>query len=383
MNGAFDHHLREGQAHLAANQPDLAIAPLRHAVQLAPSSVAAVANLGAALFRSGFVEEATPLFERAVRAESHVPLHHINLAMALLSQGQFERAWDEFEWRHQWEGYAAFSQRFGQPEWRGEEISGKTILLHGSRGFGDTLHLARYVPLLAQRGARVLLDSPPELKRLLATMPGSPHLIEPGQPIGNFDVHCPLMALPLTFGTTLQTIPANVPYLTPSAEDVQRWRARVASAGSRLNVGLVWAGNSAHGADRFRSLTLASLAPLSATHVTFFSLQKGPAAAQLAQSLPGMRIVDVAPELRDFADTAALIACLDLVITVDTSAAHLAGALGRPVWTLLSFAGEWRWLRDREDSPWYPTMRLFRQPALGQWTPVIERVAAELTRLQR
>jgi hypothetical protein len=206
--------------------------------------------------------------------------------------------------------------------------------------------------------------------------------IASGDPLPEFDFHCPLLSLPRAFATTLQTIPDSVPYLHADSHEIDRWRTRLAENRSGFNVGLAWAGSSVHAQDRNRSLALSFLSPLARIpNVNFYSLQKGDAATQARNPSDAMKLVDWTEELKDFADTAALIANLDLVITVDTAVAHLAGAMGKPVWVLLPFVPDWRWMMDREDSPWYPTMRLFRQKAAGQWDKVIERVVDCLARL--
>jgi Glycosyltransferase family 9 (heptosyltransferase) len=233
------------------------------------------------------------------------------------------------------------------------------------------------VPLLAERGAEITLECQPELKPLLASLAGARRVIARGQPLGEFDCHLPLLSLPYLFATSLQTIPAAVPYLKVDADRQAAWGRRVAGAGPGFKCGLVWAGNRIHRHDRLRSAPVESLAPLAKVGgVRFFSLQKGADTNQVTRTLPA--IVDVAADLNDYADTAAVLSCLDLLISVDTSAAHLAGALGRPVWTLLSQVPDWRWMLERDCSPWYPTMRLLRQPRPGDWASVIRRAAGDL-----
>ncbi|MBI3710034.1 MAG: hypothetical protein HY246_20500, partial [Proteobacteria bacterium] len=250
--------------------------------------------------------------------------------------------------------------------------------LHAEQGLGDTIQFIRYVPLVAALGGRVVLQVSPELKRLLQAFPGVERLVAPADELPRYDVHLSLLSLPRAFATELPTIPDDVPYVTAEPAAVRAWGQRLAAYRGR-RVGLVWAGRPEHRNDRNRSLQLQKLATLAAVpDVTFLSLQKGPAAAQLAGPPAGFSPVDLGQELGDFADTAAVIANLDLVISVDTSVAHLAGALGRPVWCLLPFAPDWRWLRGREDSPWYPTMRLFRQRRHGDWSDVAARVVEAL-----
>jgi hypothetical protein len=256
-------------------------------------------------------------------------------------------------------------------------LSGKTILLYAEQGVGDCLQFARYAPLVARRGARVLLAVHRELKALLSNLADA--VFAEGEPLPPFDLRCPLLSLPLAFGTTLATIPDNVPYVHADAEQVARWQTRLGPSGS-LRVGLAWSGNPAHKNDYRRSLAFDCLAPvLALPDVQFVSLQKKvrPADAERLRRSP---LIDLAAELNDFADTAAVVASLDLVIAVDTAVAHLAGAMGKPTWVLLPFSPDWRWLLDRDNSPWYPTARLFRQPRIGDWASVIARVAEELWR---
>jgi hypothetical protein len=260
-------------------------------------------------------------------------------------------------------------------------LEGRSLLLHTEQGLGDAVQFIRYLPLAAQRGARIIIECQAELQRLFQTMSGNYQTVVRGQPLPAFDLHCPLLSLPWVFGTNLASIPNDVPYLHADAEDAGRWQDRLGGHCALLKVGLAWAGKPTHQNDRNRSMKLARLAPLGQLPgVHFFSLQKGTAAAEAKAPPAGMELVDWTEELKDFADTAALIANLDLVIAVDTAVVHLAGAMGKPVWTLLPFASDWRWLLDRADSPWYPTMRLFRQATPGDWDGVIRRVAAELSR---
>jgi hypothetical protein len=266
-----------------------------------------------------------------------------------------------------------------QHEWDGGQLAGRTILLHAEQGFGDTLQFIRYLPLVQERGRQIVLECQPELRRLLQSNMPDMSIVSRGHALPPFDVQCPLMSLPRIFATDLTNIPPSVPHLEANADDIAVWRNRLAEHTAPAKVGLVWAGNPDHANDRNRSVELASLAPLAEVPgVRFFSLQKGEAVSETNKLTTNMDLTDTAAELMDFADTAALIANLDLIITVDTAVAHLAGAMGRPVWTLLPFVPDWRWLLNREDSPWYPTMRLFRQPTIGDWEAVFRRVAEEL-----
>jgi hypothetical protein len=297
-----------------------------------------------------------------------------------LLKGDFERGLLHHEWRWHVRDLRMGGRRMEKPAWRGEPLNGARILLHAEQGSGDTLQFLRYAPLVAARGGRVTIEVAAELKRLAMSLKGVEQVIGLGEALPAFDQHCPLLSLPLAFGTTMATIPGEIPYLAAPEPLLAEWRARLA-ASAAPRVGLIWAGRPEHRRDRDRSIALAALAPLADTGATFYSLQKGPAAAQAKGPPAGMVLHDLGAALGDFADTAAAMSALDLVITVDTSPAHLAGAIGKPVWLLLTHAPDWRWFLEREDSPWYPTARLFRQTTRGDWAPVIARVAAELRRL--
>jgi hypothetical protein len=260
-------------------------------------------------------------------------------------------------------------------------LEDRILLLHTEQGLGDAIQFIRYLPLVAQRGGRIIIECQAELQRLFQTMDERWQIVVRGQPLPAFDLHCPLLSLPRVFGTDLANVPNIVPYLHADAQDVRRWQHRLAGHSPNVKVGLAWAGSPTHKNDRNRSMKLATLAPLGQlSGVCLFSLQKGAAAAEAKTPPDGMKMIDWTDELYDFADTAALIANLDLVIAVDTAVVHLSGAMGKPVWTLLPFVPDWRWLLQREDSPWYPSMRLFRQPRIGDWDSVITRVVDALSR---
>jgi len=303
----------------------------------------------------------------------------------LLRNQQFEEGWKEFEWRLQTKRMIRRLGRFSAPLWNGEPIGDSIILLHADEGLGDTLQFCRYVPQIAA-SARTVLEVQPPLVRLLSRLLGPIEIIARGDPLPAFDLHCPLMSLPRAVRTTLDTIPATSPYLEADPADVAHWRERLAGL-ARLRVGLCWAGGRSRylsqiATDRRRSITLDTLAPLGEiSGVQFISLQKGPPAAEAARPPHGMELHDFTEDLHDFADTAALKDSLDLVISVDTSIAHLAGALGKPVWLLNRFDTCFRWLQNRDDSPWYPSLRQFRQPAPGDWRSVISRTRGALQRL--
>jgi hypothetical protein len=261
----------------------------------------------------------------------------------------------------------------------GSDLTGRRLLLWAEQGLGDTIQFVRYATQFARQGARLVLECAPQLERLMQSLSGIDSVVTRETSPGEFDVHLPLLSVPRLFGTTTHSIPAAVPYLAPAAADRERWRAEL-GGGEGLRVGLVWAGSPTHADDRNRSIAPELLEPLlELPGVRWFSLQIG----ARADHAPRGPLTDLAPRLVDFAETAAVIANLDLVLSVDTAVAHLAGAVGAPVWTLLPYVPDWRWMLDRDDSPWYPTMRLFRQQHRGEWQPVIERVAAELASSKR
>jgi thioredoxin-like negative regulator of GroEL len=348
-----------------------------------PANADAWSNLGVALADQGRMQASLQAHERAIALAPDNAEMRVNRAMALLAAGDLARGFTENVWR--WKAPGMKPHGLGGPCWEGEDPAGRTILVHDEGGFGDTLQFVRYAPLLAKRGARVVLLVQPPLVRLLGRMPGLAGVVARGALLPPYDLHCPMLSLPHGFGTTLQTVPARVPYLQADVSKAACWRARLAEAGAGFRVGLVWSGAArpnmppAHAMDRRRSLPPACLAPLAGVPgVRFVSLQAGPVAARPP---PGLDLLDPMAECADFDDTAAVVAGLDLVISVDTAVAHLAGALGRPVWLLSRYDACWRWLRDRRDSPWYPTLNLYQQAVPGAWAPVIEAVAAELRRL--
>lgn len=336
--------------------------------------------------------EALQAYDRAVAARPDYALAHAGQATLRLLLGDYERGWAQFEWRWREQSTARERREFGRPPWLGEQpLQGRRILLHAEQGMGDTLQFCRYAPLVADLGAHVILQVPAPLVEPLRSLRGVAEIIADGGALPPFDCHCPLMSLPLAFRTTLASIPAQLPYLRADSARRAAWRLRMQSAGA-LKVGLVWAGGfrprqpELAGVNARRNIPLAALAPLQHPGIHFFSLQKGqPAESELkelrAHGWSGPRIVELGPELRDFADTAAVIENLDLVISVDTSTAHLAGALGKPVWILNRFDTCWRWLLDRTDTPWYPTARLYRQLHPGDWEGVVARLRTDLLQL--
>jgi len=365
-----------------------AVAAFEQAVRLRPDMAELRYNLGNTLIDQLRMEDASRAFEEVIRLKPNWAEGHFHMGLTRLALGDFRRGWPEYEWRTGIRGFGPL-RNFSQPQWDGKELDGKTILLHDEQGQGDTIHFVRYVSMVAERvgarrGGRVVLGCQPSLARLLAQVPGVDEVIAGASPLPQFDVHCRMLTLPQVFGTDLTTIPAPIPYLRADPALSQTWAQKMGAqkmgaraAGAEIRVGLTWAGSSGYAHDYKRSLVLSQLAPLAEiSGLSLYSIQKGPGADQAAPA--GMKLIDLTADLNDFADTAALIDNLDLVISVDTSVAHLAGAMGKPTWILLPYSPDWRWMLGREDSPWYPTARLIRQAAPGDWTPVVARVVEAL-----
>jgi len=353
------------------------------AVALRPDFIAAINNKAFLLGQMRRFDEAFAIYEGLQRGGTNTPATDWNLSLLQMMTGNFEAGWQGREARWKAPVLAVTYPNFEQKMWLGEgSIEGKTVLIHADEGLGDSIQFARYVPDVAARRARVILVVAQAVHSLLSRLPGvSECLPLPGGPLPAFDLHCPLSSLPLAFKTRLDTIPSAISYLPPPPEaSIRAWEARLRSH-DKLRVGLVWSGNPAHGNDRNRSIPLRRLSRILDVDATFVSLQKNPKAGDQATLLEHPEIIDLTADLGDFSDTAALVSCLDLVITVDTSVAHLSAALGRPTWILLPYVPDYRWLLDRDDSPWYPTARLFRQSAARDYAEVLDRVRGELTAL--
>ncbi len=336
---------------------------------------------GGALLAMARPVEALADFDRVLEARPGDAGMRWNRGFTRLLAGDYAGGWPEFDWRRHDERAEPPWRRFAQPTWTGGDIAGRTILLYAEQGLGDTLQFVRYVPLVAERGARVILEVQRPLMSVLSGLPGVERLIARGDPLPDFDLECPLMSLPHAFGTTLDRVPTAIPYLRPDPRRAAAWSERMAE-GEGLRVGLVWAGNPRFPGDALRSPRLAGLRPvLDVPGVRFFGLQKGPGREDLERVPTPSTFTDLGPDIADFADTAAIMTNLDLVISSCTGPAHLAGALGVPVWVVLPLSPDWRWLLGREDSPWYPTARLFRQTRVGDWAEVAGRVAGALRAL--
>jgi Flp pilus assembly protein TadD len=369
-------HNNLGNALEELGQHDAAQVRLRRAVRLRPAYAEAWGNLAGSLQAIGRLDEALECYRRGLELRPDLDALRGNRAWIRLLLGEYREGFADYE--HRYACGTLLARALPKPRWDGRSLAGRTILLYAEQGFGDTIQFARYAPLVAALGGRVMLACQPELAPLLSRLEGVERVIAStgGAPKEPFDCHAPLPSLPFLLGTTLETIPAKVPYLHARAELIERWRCTIGS-GPGLRVGLVWAGNPVHSRDPQRSCPPEVLAPLASLPVVrLFALQKGITAADVARI--GGSVTDLGREIRDFDDTAAAVMCLDLVVTVDTSMAHLAGALSRPVWTLIAHQPDWRWMQGRADSPWYPTMRLFRQPRAGDWRAVVGRVVEEL-----
>jgi tetratricopeptide (TPR) repeat protein len=366
----------------ALHQWPQALEASRKAAALAPQSSEYAYNLGIALKENGLFDDALSAFRQAQEmAGGHVraALHQ---ALLELLTGQLEAGWSRYESR--WKQPDAKEVRhFTQPLWTGQDIAGQTILLHAEQGFGDTFQFLRYVPLVAARGARVLLVVQSDVESLAARVPGLTQLVPNGSELPPFDWQCPLLSLPVAFGTTVTTVPAPIPYLQPAPERVAHWRSAMGPA-QAYRVAVVWAGRPTHGNDFNRSLALSHLQGLLQLEgVEVISVQKGEALAQIEALPPGCHLRNLSPQIQSFEDTAAILSEVDELVTVDTSVAHLAGALGRQVRVLLPLIPDWRWLLSRADSPWYPTARLYRQSARGAWAEPVAALVADVAKAAR
>ena len=376
-----DAMLNRGLALAALGRHAEALESYRQLLVIDPRCVEAHYNSGNALRALERDAEAVASYDAALGLKPEHPDAHWNRAWALLALGDYERGWPEHEWRSKSPRWLAPPPRSAAPRWLGEsDCRDRTLLILSEQGTGDTVQYLRYVPLLAARGARVVLELPRSVERLCAPYGKWATLAFDDEPLPSHDLQCPIASLPLAFRTTVETIPAQLPYLEADPALVAQWRETLAPAEGVLRAGLVWAGNPKQGSEPRRGIGLEPCLPLfEVAGVRWHSLQVGERASDLARLAPGAAL-DLSARLTDFAETAAVIANLDLVVTTDTAVAHIAGAMGKPVWILLMFAADWRWLRGRDDSPWYPSARLFRQPSRGDWRGVISRVKSELER---
>ena len=373
-------HNNLGTLHKLQNHLSEALECYQRALEFQPDFAEALNNLGNVLKTQGRFSEAKVCYEQSIRILPDYAQAHYNRSLMDLAAGDFAAGWPEYEWRG---ACPEFPKRsFTQPLWTGFPLDGRVLLVHAEQGLGDTLHFARYVKRIDARNGKVLFEIPSTLQKLFEQS-AFRNLVVQGATLPDFDMQVPLLSLPGILGTTLETIPAQVPYLAADPALVATWHHDL-GVQPGYKVGIAWQGSTTFPGDRFRSIPLAHFAPLAQPGVELISLQKGPGVEQLAALAGHFGVTDLGDHFDQqhgpFMDTAALMKNLDLVITSDTSIAHLAGALGVPVWVALSVAPDWRWLLEREDSPWYPTMRLFRQTSFDDWQPVFQRMADALAR---
>ncbi len=361
-----------GNALLELGRYDQSVDSYRRALELSPDLHDARVAMGSCYQFMGRPEQALECCEAVLKSDAGHAEAHWNRALLLLLKGDYAEGWREYEWRWKKRAFTSPVRHFSQPRWAGEDLAGKKLLVHAEQGFGDTLQFCRFIPNLARLGAKVIFECQPQLVSLLESLAGCVEAVPMGANLPDFDMHVPLLSLPLLLGINLQNLTNQVPYVSPSEAKQSLWHA-IVSHGAGKKVGLCWSGKSYP--DPGRSCPVHDLAALAAVDgMVWHSLQVG-----WEEPLPFV-MSDHTGMIKDFEDTAALIRSLDLVITIDTAVAHLAGALGKPVWIMLPYAPDWRWLLERNDSPWYPTARLFRQQRSAAWAEVINQVADGLRR---
>jgi tetratricopeptide (TPR) repeat protein len=334
-----------------------------------------------ALVRSGHPEEGLVMIEKSLSMEPENPTFHFNRSIILILLGRLAEAWPEYEWRWKQPRVAGRAYKYSSPIWDGAPLNGRRILLFAEQGLGDTVFFGRYATRVAERGGQVMLRVQPELKDLVRSIPGVSQVVGDNEPVPEHDVHLPIMSLPRIFETSLETIPVEMPYIKTDPVRSAYWREQFAQRGDRMKVGLVWEGGAFQPENFLRSASLAAYTPLGAVEgVSFYGLQKGTAEVQAKNPPAGMDFTNLGPRIKDFSDTAAIVENLDLLISIDTSVVHIAGALAKPVWMLMAFTPGHMWMYKREDTPWYPTFRIYRQPAFKDWDSVVERIKRDLTR---
>ena len=369
-----------GNINLQRGNLDEASNYYQQALRHQPDSTAAFTNLGNLRRQQGQFQQALACYDQALHHDPNHAEARFNRAMIWLLLGNWEKGWQEYEWRWQTGEFPRYA--FGRPRWDGSPLAGRSILLYSEQGLGDTLQFIRYVPLVKERGGKVIVQGHAPLLQLLATIPGIDHLLAGGERPPAFDVHAPLLSLPAIFRHPVEKVPAKVPYLHADEKLLVKWQHELAPL-QGTKIGIAWQGRPTHRGDRQRSIPLIQFARLARIEgVRLVSLQKGPGTDQLRELGGQFAIADLESRLGDdaesFANIAAVMKSIELVICCDTAIAHLAGALGVPVWVALPLDPDWRWLLEREDSPWYPTMRLFRQQRVGDWETVLERMACQI-----
>jgi tetratricopeptide (TPR) repeat protein len=376
-----DAHANVGKMMQARGMADAARTSYRRALAAQPANAEAHNSLGTLLKDLGQLDLAERAYRRALACQPDYAEAHNNLGVLDLLLGRFASGWSGYDWRWNTRSIGRHNREFAMPQWAGEPLRGRGILLHSEQGIGDTIQFCRYAPLLAARGAKVMLEVHRHVARLLQGLAGVERIVVKGETLPAADYHCPLMSLPRLFGTELHSVPAEVPYLAAEPERVEYWRSRLPQAERRI--GVVWQGNPAYGGDRDRSVALRHFAALAEVPgVALVSLQKQHGLEQLADLPPGMRVATLGVDFDEgadaFIDSAAVMMSLDLVIAIDSAAIHLAGALARPAWLPLAANPHWVWMLGRDDSPWYPSLRLFRQARPGEWPDVFRRMADRL-----
>ncbi len=379
-----DAYYNLGNTHKSLNHHEAAAESYNKAINGNPNFAKAYNNLAFVQQEQGHIKKAIENYRQAIHLKPEFVEAHWNLSLALLLNGEFKEGWKEHEWRFlRAKRNSNYPYRFGIPPWDGSFFEGKRLFVHCEQGLGDTIQFIRYLPFVKDRGGKVFFETFTPLINLLKGFPGIDELVElsPDRSLPeSCNFYLPLMSLPYIFGTTIDTIPSDLPYIVSGYQKVEQWKTRMSGKG--FKVGIVWAGKPEHENDRNRSCALESFATLALIPgLKLYGLQKGSAARQIGSLGGRMNLVNFDHELADMSETAAAIDNLDLVISVDTAVAHLAGAMGKPVWTLLPFAPDWRWLLNRDDSPWYPSMRLFRQKKHGDWDSVFKRIAMELEKI--
>ena len=376
----YEAHLNLANAMREAERLDEAETASRVAISLRPNRPEAHNALGVVLQERREVTQALDCFQAAIQLDPRFTEARLNRAMVLLLRGDWEPGWKEYEWRWKRSPLPPWERQWRQPRWDGSDPRGKTILLHAEGGFGDTIQFIRYAPLLAGRGARVIVQCPPQLVPLLRTVEGCTAVVARGQPLPAFDIQAPMMSLPGIWGSSATSIPTNIPYLTPDARAVERWKQRLPPAS--LRIGINWQCDSTHTYGRLRTIPLKHFGQIAEVKgVQLVSLAKAGDNGHSPGTEAGFSVFELDgldESAGAFMDTATLMKSLDLVVSADTATAHLAGALGVPVWVGLRFAADWRWLLNRDTTPWYPSMRLFRQDQPGAWDGVFTRMALEL-----
>jgi tetratricopeptide (TPR) repeat protein len=378
INPAFaSGHLNLGNALLAQGNYEGALASYDRTIALRPQDAMAYSNRSGVLKHLHRFDEALRSCESAVALAPDFAFGQWNHSLLLLLLGDLRAGFEKYHWRWKTDTFQVIRRKFSQPMWLGSEsLKGQTVLIHTEQGLGDTIQFARYAQVLAERGARLVLEVEPALYDVMRTLPGVDTLVRQRDPLPAFDLYCPLMSLPIGCGTTLETVPCAIPYLRTNPAKVWGWQERLGPK-TRLRVGLVWSGSTTHQADHLRSLGLSELLDALPAEFEYVSLQKEIRPGDMA-AVQASGMAQYGDDLLTMDDTAALCACMDLVIAVDTSVAHLAGALGLPVWVLLPHMPDWRWLLERSDSPWYPSARLYRQTRAGDWNAPLAQVRADL-----